>query len=156
MKKHEFVTPGLFPGVTADQAVEELERIREKRGILTPGIIVDESRGENALLHKCFQWDDTKAAALYREEQARTLIRNIRCVVEITEISYKTRTYVNVSTVEGSPRSYLPIDTAMSEDYSRADLLNQAKEDARKFITKYNTLEQLNKVKEEMLLFIND
>ena len=156
MKKYEFSTPGLFPGVTADQAAEELERIREQRGALTPEIVVDESRDEDSVLHKCFQWDDTKAAALYRAEQARTLIGNIKVVITNTEIKGTFRAFVNVSTVEGSPRSYIPINAAMSEDYSRSDLLAQAKADAKTFITKYNTLEQLNKVKAEMLLFINN
>ena len=156
MKKYEFSTPGLFPGVTAEQAVKELERIREKRGVLTPEVVVEESRDEKSVLHKCFQWDDAKAAALYRVEQARTLIANIRVEIIETVLTGKFRGFVNVTTVTGRPRSFIPLQEAMLAETPRADLLAQAKRDAKAFVDKYSQLEELNKVKQDMLLFTND
>ena len=155
MNIYKFKTPGLFPGVTAKEAAEELERIREKHGILSARVIVEESMDEKAILHRCFQWDDTKAAALYRESQARDLIRNLIVMVEETIIKGSVRAYVNVTPAQGQNRSYVPLYNAMLDDTARADLLNQAKRDSECFIAKYSQLEELNKVKEDMLYFIN-
>lgn len=74
--------PG-FPapkGITAEQVKNELDRIRQKYGILNSAIIVKESKHPSAILHNCFVWDDAEAARLYREKQAGTLVRAIMYV----------------------------------------------------------------------------
>src|ERR1700691_4847214 len=53
---------------------ENLEAIKEKRGKLTPELVVDEARSESHPLHKRFEWDDTIAGESWRREQARKLI----------------------------------------------------------------------------------
>jgi hypothetical protein len=54
---------------------EELLRIYEERGELTPSIVVEEAEDEESPLHDRFEWDNDKAAHEYRLAQARTLIR---------------------------------------------------------------------------------
>lgn len=39
-----------------------------------PEEIVDKARDESTELHKCFEWDDTKAAERYRLHQARQIV----------------------------------------------------------------------------------
>lgn len=60
----------------------ELRRIAGRAGKLTPQDVVNEARDPANPLHAHFEWDDTAAAASWRIEQARTLIRSVR--VEIT------------------------------------------------------------------------
>lgn len=73
-------------GVDAQTAGEELERIREDRGLLTPGAVVEESRPEDAPLHPVFEWRDPVAAEQWREHQASQLIKRVRVVpVEMEE-----------------------------------------------------------------------
>lgn len=67
-------------GVSAQEAGEELQRIREERGRLTPATVVDESRPEDAVLHPVFEWRDPVAAEQWREHQAATLIKRVRVV----------------------------------------------------------------------------
>lgn len=156
MSKYEFSTPGLFKGLTADEAHEELERIREKHGVLSAEKVVEESRSEESVLHRVFEWDDAKAAAEYRLQQARTLIGNIRVVVTETQVTGRIRAFVNVVTEDYGKRTYVPLQRAMADKVAADDLLKQAKADMDSFVVKYSSLEQLNRVKNEMLLFLND
>ena len=54
--------------VSAQMAGEYLEELEKKHSALTPEIVLEESREENAVLHKCFEWDDTKATEGYELE----------------------------------------------------------------------------------------
>jgi hypothetical protein len=155
MSNYKFITPGLWGDVTADEAVVELERIREKYGTLKPEMVVEESKPEGALLHKCFQWDDTKAADMWRKEQARQLIKNITVTVTNDSVSATVRAIVNVVTSESDKRSYVPLIKAIHDDASYQDLLGQAKADMESFIAKYSQLNELNAVKQAMLFALN-
>lgn len=156
MSNYKFITPSLWGEVTADEAVVELERIREKYGTLKPEMVVEESKPEGALLHKCFQWDDTKAADLWRKEQARQLIKNITVTVTNDSVSATVRAIVNVVTSESDKRSYVPLIKAIHDEASYKDLLAQAKTDMESFIAKYSQLNELNAVKQAMLFVLND
>lgn len=151
MQKYEFQNPSLWKGVSAETAAAELERIRQKHGILKPELVVEESRSKKAVLHKCFQWDDAKAAEAWRTQQARTLIGNIYVVVTDEQVSCRVRALVNVSTAASPGRSYIPITEAIHDDAAYKDLLAQAKEEMSSFVGKYNQIAELNPVKAEML-----
>lgn len=155
MIQYKFKNPSLFKGITAGKAAEELERIREKHGYLSPEVVVDESRDPGAVLHRCFEWDDWKAAELYRARFAGDLIRNIEVVVNDKTVECNVRAFVNVRAAEGFQRSYIPIHEAMLNDVSKNDLMEQAKAEMQSFITKYAQLEELGNVKREMLYVIN-
>lgn len=43
----------------------------------TPAQIVDKARDPASELHKCFEWDDSKAAESYRIQQARQVVRHL-------------------------------------------------------------------------------
>ena len=130
MEKYQFSVPSLYKGkVTADAAAAELERIREKHGILRPEIVVDESREASAVLHRCFQWDDKAAAESYRTQQARKLIDSIQVVIVNSDVHYSVRAFVNVRPAEDAGRSYTPMTEAIHDDKMYADLLSQAKDE---------------------------
>src|SRR5215475_4546630 len=61
---------------------EALAKIAEQDGGLTPAATVNAARPERHVLHKHFEWDNDIAAELFREDQARGLIRCIRIVDE--------------------------------------------------------------------------
>ena len=149
--KYEFILPTLFAGITADEAAAELERIRQKYGVLDPSLVVEESRHEENVLHKIFCWDDERAAELYRKQQARNLIRNIRVIVTNKNVDIAVRAFVNVRPMAGAYRSYMPTQEVIENDEAYKDLLEQARGDMEDFITKYAQIEELNPVKAEML-----
>ena len=64
-----------------------LEKIAERKGgILTPAAVVEAARDPKSVLHSHFTWDDTEAAKMHREAQARALIRSVK--VEIKTVSF--------------------------------------------------------------------
>jgi hypothetical protein len=67
-------------GIDAQEAGEELERIKQRDGTIVPAAVVDEARPEDAVLHPVFNWNDPDAAEKYREIQARQLIKRVRVI----------------------------------------------------------------------------
>ena len=80
----------------------ELQSVRERRGELTPAIVVEEAKSDDSPLHDRFEWDDTEAARKHREHQARYLMNRIEVVVEVRGERRETRAFqqvlVNVET----------------------------------------------------------
>jgi hypothetical protein len=91
-----------------------------------------------------FEWDDTKAAELHREQTARTMINSIRVVHEDPG-SKPSRLYVNV-VLANNEKGYVTTARVMSE----ADLYNQMLDDAMKllksFRERYQELSELEPV----------
>lgn len=122
---------------------EELARI-EKKGALTPKAVVDASRRGNAPLHGYFEWRDDVAAEMYREVQAKEIIRSVELVIEGSE---PTRAFVSV-TVEGGERNYVNVEAALSVQQTRDEVLATALSELRAFERKYSTLVELADVLE--------
>lgn len=86
-----------YARVGAQIAGEELARIEKEKGSLTPEMVVDESREEDAPLHPVFELDDKKAAECYRIVQAGGLIRNVTVKIEEAPRMEPVRAFVNVA-----------------------------------------------------------
>jgi len=98
--------PGFKPpaDLSADTAAEELERIRQNGGgRLSARDVVSESKPKTAPLHGCFEWKDSVAGELYREHQARNLIRAVRVVLDDASTG---PAFVSVKRDEPNGRSY--------------------------------------------------
>lgn len=57
---------------------DELTGIYQRRGVLTPELVVEEARPPTAPLHDRFEWDDSTAAEAWRRNQAHELIRSVK------------------------------------------------------------------------------
>lgn len=114
MIKYKFASGFHKPkGVSAEDAHKEIERIREKSGgLMNSKILVDESRDVNAVLHTAFEWNDTTAAELYRNKQARTLIRAI--VRYEDNQPTECREYVLVVN-KPETKNYVPVDIVKAD-----------------------------------------
>lgn len=137
-------------GVSAQTAGKELEKIEARNGEITPIAVVEAARPEDSVLHKCFEWNDEKAAEQYRLSQARNLIR---CIVVKPESNSKTkkpiRMFVNQNpTDDGQIRqgSYINYRSAFENPDSRAVVLANAKHELQVFRSKYAQLSELSKV----------
>lgn len=106
--------------IDAQTAGEELARITEQHDGLTPAVVVDESRPDDALLHPVFEWDDAVAAELHRQYQADALIKAVQVVREKSEPDEPV--FVKVR----SARNYQPVEKVVK----RLDLFEEAFRDA--------------------------
>lgn len=114
----------------------------EEAGNLTPSALVDASRPDEAPLHAAFEWDDEIAAELYRETQARYIIRSVEVVTHGSK--EPVRAFVSVTTGRSEP--YATIEHIMTRSDSRAILLEQAQREMRAFRRKYGQLTELARV----------
>jgi hypothetical protein len=99
---------------------EELESI----GTLKPGDIVEFAEDEKTELHKCFTWDDSKAAHLYRVEEARGVVQAVITVDESPDrepVEYRAFESVIVD----GERRYMPTRTILNDEDMRAQVLGE-------------------------------
>lgn len=137
--------------VSADVAGAVMTELSNTIG-LTAQNLVNVSRPEDAPLHGCFEWDDTKAAESYREYQARKIIASIEIVSSdavgggIAEIEpvLPTRAFHALRTSDSE--GYESIGQIMSDEEKKERLLALAKKDALTFKEKYGQLQKLSKI----------
>lgn len=113
----------------------ELTRLWQRDGLLTPAQVLLEATDPESPLHGRFDWDDTSAAAKWRLEQARGLIRSCRIIVET-----KPDTWHRIRSFVSTPESYVPVADALGDAPTRDLVLQQALRDIRQLKMKYSSL----------------
>ncbi len=151
MKAESFVWKAgtQFP-VDAQIAVDTIHGLQKSLGkcSITAKELLDASRGTDAPLHSCFEWNDSVAAEKYRVEQARHIISSIeiRFVETDTPEHFKqTRYLLNIAPV--APKSqgqFVTVDVAFSNEQYRAAILKNAFRELRAFQTKYRKYQELS------------
>ena len=142
---YQFKT-GFRANVSAEDAGQVCEMLA-KQHRLTGRDLVEESRPEDAPLHRYFEWDDTKAAELYRERQGRDLIAHIVILPEeksekpVKEVQF-VRAFYNVD----STPEYHPIQRILTTEDLHQKLLETARRDMIIFKEKYKTLVEIQSV----------
>lgn len=127
----------------AQTAGMELERITEKRGSLKPSYVVEESRYTGAALHKCFEWNNRKAADKYRCRQAQDILRNIVAVkIGRIETPLPIRAFVNIR----KDHEYVPVIHVLNTPVLRENMLNSAMRELESFRRKYIAIESLSEL----------
>lgn len=152
--------------VPAQIVGETFERIIDSGVQLTAQSFLDESRPEESPTHALFEWDDSIAAEKYRLHQSKNVILQIECVetsietsetdseVEVVERSehqedgqHYRHAYVNVNQKRpGQMGNYVPVQTALSNDEMRIQVLRNAISALRSIERRVNYLEELAEV----------
>ena len=104
-----------------------LEKLaKNKGGMLQVDDVLAVASDPTCVLHKHFQWDNTKAAEAYRKMQARQLIQ--KCVVTIEKApDVQVRAFVSLSSDQYSGGGYRMTADVLSSDDLKAELLNDMK-----------------------------
>ena len=120
---------------------EELERIYNTAGVLTPAAVVDDARPEDAPLHSHFEWDDSVAGEQYRLVQARQLIRSVKVTVQPQPEAepVQVRAFHNVAD-EDKPRRYVPLRVLVDDPESAQRVLARAWDEWLQLKRKYADL----------------
>ena len=132
-----------YARVGAQIAGEELARIEKEKGSLTPEMVVDESREEDAPLHPVFEWNDRKAAERYRIVQAGSLIRNVTVKIEEVPRMEPVRAFVNVAPVGKRKGVFVSIKNAMTDEDGRETVVARAMAELERVKEKYKDLQEL-------------
>jgi hypothetical protein len=89
--------------------------------LLHPLAVVEAASNEDSPLHAYFEWDDTEAAKLYREDQARGLIRSVKIEMNATE-PVTIRAFVSLPADRESGAGYRQIQDVIDNDFLRRQL----------------------------------
>lgn len=130
---------------------DHLLAIRDKRGALTPKIVLDEARDPNHPLHGSFEWDDSVAGEKYRLGQARKLlqvrykqevggeVRDLRAFM----VSRPTAAADDDPDAEERPDSeYVPVEEIILDPIAKQLMLNQMARDWRNFERRYRGMKE--------------
>lgn len=120
---------------------DELERIYNADGSLTPRAVVDDARPEDSALHPHFEWDDSIAGEQYRLDQARHLIRSVKVEVRMApeKKPVSVRAFHNVAPAD-EPRRYMSLHALMDDPESAERVLTRARDEWRILRRKYADL----------------
>lgn len=135
----------------SDRIAEELATL-ERDGMVTPERVVEYAANPDTALHSRFTWDDTEAAAKHRLWEARQILRvAVRYVGEVEK--RPMRAYVSLGSDRYNGGGYRTIASVMSDADRRAELLSQAKAEARTWANRYRDLAECADICERLFDF---
>jgi hypothetical protein len=132
--------------IDANIAGRALEELEAENGSVTPSLVVQAAAPKNAILHRCFEWNNQIAGNKYRESQAGEMLRKL-VIINITEDPDKEteviRAFVNVLNADNE-RVYVSTLAAMGDNDYRNQVLADAIRDLLNFQKKYQELKELS------------
>lgn len=108
---------------------------------ITPEKVLEIAKDENTELHKCFEWDDNKAAEKYRLQQARSIIQFL-----IIKPDKKDDPQIRVFQISSEPQTYQPIRVFVENKDEYTMLLKRAKVELTTIRNRYKQLAELEEV----------
>jgi hypothetical protein len=136
-----------------DQIREALaEIVASHHGVLNPRAVLDRARDPAHVLHRFFEWDDGAAAEAYRLAQVGMLIRRVRYTVVRTDPRTRavtlstTRAYESRPSMRQADRGYESIESLLSDDTKRAELLAHVLQDLAAYRKRYEALSELQAI----------
>lgn len=105
-------------------ARETLQTMAKRNGgKITPAAVVEAARAKNSPLHRYFEWDNTKAAQLYREDQARALIRSVKVQITTETKRVVAVGYVRDPLCESTDQGYVSVQSILSDEDAKREVL---------------------------------
>jgi len=135
-------------GLDAQVAGEYLEMLRDTSGgALTPESVLADAENDASPLHPAFEWDDSKAAAAHRLDQARYILRQIVVTFEERPDDDPIRAFVVVREAEDDDDAvFTHIAVALSDDAKRAQLIARAKREIMAWRHRHKQLVELAEI----------
>lgn len=127
----------LFGSANAEKCYSEILSIGESA---TPQQILDYARNPETELHKCFEWDDSVAAELYRLQQARIVVCHLVFVEDEKQEPQKIRL------LQHTDDGYKPVKLIYRNKDEYATLLERAMTELRAFKQRYHNLVELENI----------
>ena len=139
--------------VSAQKAGEHIEELNRELGEVTPQIMVDDARPEDALMHPLYEWNDAKAAEKYRHNQAKKILSElviVRVSEDERELPEPTKAFVSIKPRNESA-SYKPIVEALSDEDTKKQVIENARMELDSYTRKYSNLINVIPILEEAI-----
>lgn len=117
-----------------DEIKTALLELMDARGLLMPERVVEAAQDPASPLHTHFTWDNNEAAMQWRLQQARMLIRSVEIVID-KRAPVRVNAFVSLPSDRTHGGGYREVQTVLSNDFMRAQLLD----DIQKHIEKWET-----------------
>lgn len=127
----------------AQKVAEEIQSIGDEA---TPSQIVEKARDANTELHKCFTWDDKKAAEQWRLQQARSVVG---CLIIHRGEQHKNKPEIHYFCKNDSG-GYKPATYIFTHANEHEKLLQAAYAELAAFKRKYSNLQELDWILEQL------
>ena len=98
--------------------------LQDDFGNITADRVVEAARDPESPLHGEFEWDDSKAAAQHRLNQARTLIRQVVYDVRVKHVHIETVGYVRDPSKASNEQGYRHVSMIKAGDDIARDALD--------------------------------
>lgn len=135
-----------YKGVSAEKAKLGLQKVAARHsGQLTPKTVLEDARNKDSVLHRCFEWNDGKAAEEFRILQARDLIRSV-----YVQVGDAPQYAAWVSVEKGNRRVYMSLPAVLDDTQLREGLLAEAMDYITSFQQRFDTLEELRPIFQAM------
>jgi len=123
----------------------ELQALEQRDGVLMPDRVVEFASDPKSALHSQFEWDDGEAAHQWRLEQARSLIRVVVRMVGDSDPTPR-RAYVSLKRDRVKSGGYRTLVSVLEDPELRAEMLEQARDEAKSWSVRYRELQELAKI----------
>ena len=125
----------------ADVVAKEIEHLGTE--VKPEQIVAYAEQNPDSELHKCFTWDDTKAAIKYRLHEARLIVCNLKLVIADAKTEAKSfrLMFKNESTGGYKQTTFI---LKQADEYEK--LLDMAKSELYAFQKKYESLVELESI----------
>lgn len=134
---------GFKPNADANVVGAVCEQIENENGSVTKERFLDVSRPINSPTHDLFEWEDAKAAELYRLDTSKRIIGCLRVYyINENEKECQVKAFVNVSELSETAK-YESIEVVLSEEDKRSVYLTRIKQELDNYIRRNSHIEEL-------------
>ena len=126
----------MFGSADAEKVADEISDLGAE---IRPADMVEMARNPETESHKCFEWDDKKAADKYRLTQARIVVCNLVYVSDDTEEQHEP---IRLFYKPDAESGYKSTKMILKNQTEYESLLNQCAADLKRLKAKYHTLSE--------------
>lgn len=126
--------------------------VASHHGVLNQQAVLDAARDPSHVLHPFFDWDDARAGEAYRLLQVNALVRRVRLTVVRQDHTTRavtittTRGYQSRPSMRHRDGGYEPVESILSDDEKRRELLAQVLRELASYRKRYADLQELESV----------
>lgn len=129
----------------AEKCYNEIQEIGES---YTPDDVLERAKDVTSELHKCFDWDDSIAAYKWRKHTARLICNSI--VLTVVEADDEPPKQFRLIHHDDEEKAYQPAVKFFTNPDKYSRLMERMREDAQKFIDRYESLPEAADIIMEM------
>jgi len=128
------------------ERLEIILKLQNAKG-LTADSLLEEAKKKQSPLHELFEWDDNVASNLYRLQQARVIINDVKVIIEGNLYPAIENVRVSIEGIDGQKiqeRIYIARDEIMAHEDLREQIIKRALNNIRYWREQYKNYSEFS------------